>query len=143
MKMCGSLPCRSEFFNARMWMSPLLPEQAPPAWAIALRSRVAREYGIAPSKGWPLMAFRKPQFNGTYGGRWFPNENAIAVWDGDDPAMTRTVVLHELCHWMRSLKGDLPGHHDEDFLTLVEDVYRKFKADPESVRVLEMGTVVI
>ena len=64
-----------------------------------------------------------------FGGRHYPDKNAIAIYDSVDPFMLRAIVAHEMTHWMRKRQGDPLGKHDKDFYALVERVYASQRVD--------------
>lgn len=92
----------------------------------------------APGKGGLLVKRMRPLGAGVFGGRWLPDAVGIVVYWHEDREIERAVLLHEVCHYLRWLYGrDVPGHHDDSFLALVEEVYRTFGVRCQTAKLVE------
>lgn len=74
----------------------------------------------------PAIVFVPVRSRTKFGGRHYPDENAIAVYDSLNEELARSVVIHEMAHWIRRRTGDPLGKHDANFYALLGDLYREY-----------------
>lgn len=83
--------------------------------------------------------------DGTWGGRFFPKERAVVVYDNGNPVLTRAVVLHEIAHahcYDLYNKGQrcstrtrcgYSGEHDARFARVVNRLYKYDGTIPKNI----------
>jgi predicted SprT family Zn-dependent metalloprotease len=97
-----------------------------PDWATRLVEEIVDEYLPSHFDELPTIVFVPVRSRTKFGGRHYPEANAIAVYDSYDRELTRSVVIHEMAHWIRRRTGDPRGKHDGDFYDLLGELYRRY-----------------
>lgn len=84
-----------------------MPRGQVPEWATELIERVCRDYGRKPAqiRSW---SHRPDQYST---GTTWDRDRTISIREGTDPLQARTVLLHELAHYLVHPKHD----HDKVF----------------------------
>lgn len=108
-----------------------------PDEAHRLVEQIAAEYFPDPNDDRPTVVF-VPTYSPTrFGGRHFPKENAIAIYDSRDRDLWVSVVVHEMAHSIRLRTGDPHGHHDDDFYEVLGELYEKYGVSSALARDVE------
>jgi hypothetical protein len=114
-----------------------------------LAKKVAGIFDI--SKEPPFIGIVKPTNTREIGGRFFPHERAILVYENWDPEVVAATIAHELAHWVsyETRCGGVPrkhgttsrcnykGQHDRRFYGILEQIYRELGVSTRAARLVE------
>lgn len=123
--------------HARMWADGE-PDDAP-QWCKDLVKAVSRGYGV------PLARVRVvPRLGYEWGGRYYPEHNAIAVIENSSVEFMHGILVHECAHWVLDRKtalcGDChPGRHGIEFYAVVKRLYVEHRVRPSVAVRVEQG----
>lgn len=116
-----------------------------PAWAKDLVRKIYKE--VLPSRKIPQLKFVEAKDPRSFGGLWLPDQDSLGGGDGrgriavfahPDHDYAKGVLIHECCHDLcQEFLGDDVGHHDVDFLRLVEVLYIDCKIPAHVARKIE------
>lgn len=99
----------------------------------------------------PFVGLVKPLNPQLIGGRFFPREKAILVYENENPEVIGATIAHELTHWANYVKrcGGVPrthkqtamcnyvGQHDRKFYDVLETVHRTLGVSTKAARQVE------
>lgn len=85
------------------------------------------------------------------GGRFFPKERAILVYQNQETEVTGATIVHEVAHWANYVRrcGGVPrthkmsarcsyvGQHDKKFYELLEKAHRELGVSTRAARLVE------
>lgn len=135
-------PCRIiETVPDEIW-NENFPRRPVPAWIYDLVNTISSSAGVNP----PTVRVMQVRCPTTFGGRWFYNacnskkciRNAIGIILHEDRSLTRTVVIHEMGHYLSSvMHRDRRGQHDDRFYAILEPMYRQLRVRLETAKVVE------
>lgn len=108
----------------------------PPSWMQDVIDTIAESEGLLFMR--PLATVMKPRCSSNFGGRWFPQLNAIGVFEHSERKFMHGVVVHEMGHWLCWARGgDEPGDHAEMFYSLMEKLYPVFGVALDTAKRIE------
>lgn len=116
-----------------MWRSSPKSHDTAPPWAHELVIVECRRRGIPA----PRLRFLPPSGVFDYGGRYFPEEHAIAVIDVGDTTFVRGVLCHELAHAIDHRSNGAYGAHDARFYALARQVYMEYGVSLATAKAIE------
>ncbi len=135
-------PCaRIQTVPDKIWNDDF-PHKPVPSWIYDLVNVISHSADVAP----PTVRVMKVACPTTFGGRWFYNacnkkkcvRNAIGIIMHEDRVITRTVVIHEMAHYLSSVRNkDRAGQHDDRFFAIVEPMYRQLRVKLETAKLVE------
>lgn len=112
------------------------PRMRVPSWISELVAKIASDARVPFLR--PDVIVTRVECETTFGGRWFHQENIVAIVLHPSHATMRGVVVHEMGHWFRwAFGGDEPGEHDARFYALMERLYPQYDISFETARTIE------
>jgi hypothetical protein len=114
-----------------------------------LARKVASIFNI--EKDPPFVGIVKPTNNREIGGRFFPRERAILVYENWDSKVVAATIAHELAHWVNyelrcgkvprkhgtTARCNYKGQHDRRFYAILEKIHRELGITPKTARTVE------
>lgn len=76
-----------------------------------------------------------------WGGHFYPDRHGgfgeIEIYPSGDFELDRTIVLHELAHWIRHYTGDRIGRHDDEFFSTLRRMYLRWGVPLAMAKIVE------
>jgi len=108
-----------------------------PQWVHALMRRVAQDALPDRIDALPAIVMVPVREGQKFGGRHYPELNAIAVYKSADRLVVKTVVIHEMIHWILAQIGDPSGEHDKKFYEWASALYPMYEIPTKTARFVE------